>query len=286
MADTPEQDRSPALTLQELRNTAGLLERQVLAAGRLTESALDARRPGGAVQGTDTPSAWLAYALWLAEQAAARADGAEAVTRAGAHALHDALADEPAAVALTGGTLVHVHPKSLNALLVLDGLDADIRQVLSVLHEALALPDDAGAAARAQLQFVGALIKARTIRLWAWILTHPGPGLPFDETAADPKPPEWTAALTGADLQALVLAHLQVNRRDLELLTQAFPAEGGATASRLPLSGLLGAQAAEDGLPPKTLIADRSLRSVFAAGIARAELQRQALQRARAGADE
>lgn len=263
---------SPTLSLQELRNTAELLERQVLASGGLTEAQVAGRRPGGtATYADESPSAWLAYALWLAEHVRPAA-----VTGSGrglTQVLHEALADEPVPVTLASGQIVRVFPKSLNTLLVLEGLDADLRQTLETMRTVALDPEVESAAGVA---FVGALLKATALRMYVWILTHEGPGLPFGEHETDVTPPEWTTELVGADLEAIVVAHMRVNRQDLEVLAHAFPTEERPTNGRLPLSGFLGAQAAEDGLAPKHLIYDRTLRSIFAASVVRAEMHRQA----------
>lgn len=274
---------APGLSLQDLRNAAEVLEREAVAGGRLADTDLDARRPGTGEAYPDTSAhAWLAYALWLQERIARAPSAGE---RSRAQVVHEALADEPVAVRLDAGTEIRIHAKSLNALLVLEGLDADLQQVRAPLADLVAAQEDGAVDGAAVAAFVGSLLTAQAVRYFAWILAHPGPGLPFAESEPLPTPPDWTAALTGPDLERIVLAHLQVNRRDLDFLAKAFPRQGGGTAGRLPLSGFLGAQAAEDGLEPKVLLLDRSLRSVFAAAVVRAETHRQAHASARAGSD-
>lgn len=266
----------PVLTLQELRNSAELLEREVVALHRATDAELDARRPQADVPPAALASAWFAYAVWLAERkggAAAKAD------RPLAQVLHESLADEPAVVQLRNGGTLRVHPKSLNTLLVLEGIDADLRQLVRQVAAVQGETDPLDGVAGAEL--VQRLLTARGLQRFVWVLDHAGPGLPWAEDAAEAEPPEWTTTLHSEDVERIWLAHLQVNRRDIEFLAAAFPSDRAGERSRLPLSGFLGSQAAEDGVPPKVYLFDRSLRSIFASCIVRAETHRQAMASAR-----
>lgn len=272
------EETPPVLTLQELRNAAELLEREAVALHRVTDSELDARRPQSDVPAAAQAAAWFAYCCWLAERkggAAAKAD------RPLAQVLHDSLADEPARITLRSGQEIAVHPKSLDTLLVLEGIDAGLRQLQGQLDAAgglAALDLEGGAGA----EFIRQLLTSKALRFFVWVLSEPGPGLPFDIAGDDVSPPDWTATLHAEDVERIWLAHLQVNRRDIEFLAAAFPSDQQGQRSRLPLSGFLGAQASEDGVAPKVYLFDRTLRSLFAACIARAESQRQAMAAAKA----
>ena len=266
----------PVLTLQELRNSAELLEREVVALHRATDAELDARRPGADVPPALVASAWFAYACWLAER---KGGAAAPASKPLAQVLHESLADEPVTVALRRGHAARVHAKSLNTLLVLEGIDAELRQLFAQLREVQGGEEVLDGVAGAEL--LARLLESQALRRFVWILDHPGPGLPFAEDAATADPPAWTAELHAEDVEAIWLAHLQVNRRDIEFLAAAFPSDRQAERSRLPLSGFLGAQASEDGVAPKVYLFDRSLRSLFAACIARAETHRQAMAAAR-----
>lgn len=276
---------SPGLTLQDLRNTTELLERQAVAGGQLTETALDDRRPG---TGADYPEisvhSWFAYALWLAERLGApRLDQAD---RPLARVLHDALADAPARFALTHGHRMEVHPKSLDTLDLLDALDAELQQVLQEMRATAAAVanDELSPTDGAAVHLLGTLLKARSVRLYAWILSHPGPGVPFAADDADPRPPEWTADLTAADLEAIVRAHFQVNRADLDFLARAFPGDSAPGTSRLPLSGFVGSYANEMGVPTRELMCNVAVRSLFAGALVRAQSTREAMASSKAGA--
>lgn len=273
-----EAEAPAALSLQELRNSAELLEREVIALHRASDAELDARRPQADVPAAALASAWFAYACWLAE----RKGGAAAPSaRPLAQVLHESLADEPVRITLRSGTEIAVHPKSLNTLLVLEGVDADLRNALRQLHAVQGDDDLLDGAAGAAL--LHCLLTARGLQRFVWVLAHEGPGLPWDEHAQEAEPPAWTATLHSEDVERIWLAHLQVNRRDVEFLAAAFPSDRAGERSRLPLSGFLGAQAAEDGVPPKVYLFDRTLRSLFASCIVRAETHRQAMADARRG---
>jgi hypothetical protein len=280
---TDEASAPPSgLTLQDLRSTAEVLEREVVAAGRGSDADLDARRPGSGPDYPElTPQAWLAYALWLAERLGGARDlkGGRSLDQV----LQESLADTPAPVTLASGAQIAIHPKSLYTLCILEGLDADLQQVLDEMRDIAAdvaegeVPTADGAA----VQLMGALLKGRALSIYAWILSHPGPGIPFTETEPDPAAPEWTRELTGADLEAIVRGHLQVNRTDLDFLAQAFPSDEARAKSRLPLGAFLGGYANEIGKKPRTLMRRWTWRSVFAGALVRAESMREAMKKPR-----
>lgn len=279
---------SGTLSLQELRNAAELLERECVAAGHTDPAALDARRPGSSpAYAAHGPSDWLAYYGWLHAQLAIGESGAAArAERPLAQVLHEALNDEPVAVALRSGESVYVHPKSLDTLLWLEGLDADLVQCTAELRE-VATAIGRGEPSVAQAAFVGALLQGLALRLFVWTLTHEGPGRPFTTEQRDPEPPAWTAALHAEDLEGIMRAHLRVNRDDLEFLAAAFPADQSPGSTRLPLSGFLGAMAHEWGLSAKVTMRQFTLRGLYAQAITAAQSQREALAaapRARGGA--
>lgn len=265
---------APTLSLQELRNATELLEREGVASGVLTAAALDARRPGSspAYAGTG-PGDWFAYALWLARQAGDPARDTAARPRD--QVIHEALAETPVTVTLRNGLRVSVYAKSLDTLIFLEALDADLRTVHEDLLQ-LVEAEARGETSAAQTVFLAALLNRLSLRLYWWVLTTEGPGLPFREDEASPTPPEWTAALHAEDVDALMRAHLQVNRNDLEFLAATFPSEPRADGARLPLSGFLGAMAHEWGLPAREVLQRWTLRGLYAQASVAAESHRQA----------
>jgi hypothetical protein len=175
---------------------------------------------------------------------------------------------EPVALSVPGGPWA-VYPKSYHTLRFLDMLDATLRLV-SQRCMAVAGEDDALEAIA-----LAPLLESRAVRLWAWILTHPGTGLPFDETEADPEPPAWTREIAPEDLMTLASAHLTVHAKRLALMSDAFPAEEGGP-TRLSLAGFLGTQAAELGVRPADLMRSWSLGEAFASAITSAQAAREA----------
>lgn len=281
MADETTEVPTPFLSLQELRNAAELLEREAVALHRVTDAELDGRRPAVDVPAAQLAAAWFAYACWLSE----RKGGATApTTRSLAQVMHESLVDEPVLVTCARGHVARVHPKSITTLLVLEGIDAGLRALLAQLDAVRG--DDVPPELIANAELAFRLIESSSLRHFVWILDHPGPGLPFALHATEqPEPPAWTEELQASDVEQIWLAHLQVNRRDIEFLAAAFPIERQAQHARLPLSGFLGSKADEDGVKPTVYLNDRTTRSVFAALIARAETHRAAMAQARAGAE-
>jgi len=123
------------------------------------------------------------------------------------------------------------------------------------------------------------------VRLWVWVLTHPGCGVPWDGDDAPLDPPAWTLDLLPEDLLLIDRAHRLVNAERLRIMTAAFPAaEDGGPPSRLALGGFLAGYAHEHGVQPATLVRRWSLGEVFAASIAAADAHAQAEARAQAKA--
>src|SRR5690606_38827068 len=104
----------------------------------------------------------------------------------------------------------------------------------------------------ADVALTAPLARSLAVRLWAWILAHPDPGLPFDE-AKPAEPPEWTAALTPEDLVALLKAHVEVHHARVRLVASLFTSDQDAD-SRLSLSGFLGTVAQELGQRPSDVL--------------------------------
>ena len=265
---------APALSLQELRNAAELLEREGVASGALDPAALDAERPAATAAGDDAGAAWFQYVCTLARRCGEGAAPARAA-RPLAQVLHEALAETPVRVRLGSGTDIHIYAKSLDTLLFLEALDADLRTVQDQLLEVLDA-EARGELSAAQTEFLASLLNRLALRLFVWVLSTAGPGLPFSEGETEPQPPEWTKVLTAEDVGAIMRAHLQLNREDLAFLADAFPSERRPDGSRLPLSGFLGALAHEWGLPARQVMAQWTLRGLYAQAIVAAQSQRDA----------
>jgi hypothetical protein len=256
--------------------------RELCAAKSLaTDEELAAYWPGGVENDLVGADAWIYCYSQLArflgrrellertrETARAELEGA---VRAAAAAL-------PEPVALTTGPRA-VHPKSAYALEWLTALDRTVAAIAVQLVEASDV-------VREQPSVVlPHAARALAVRTWAWVLTHPGPGLPWDDESSPIDPPEWTAALAPEDLLLLDRAHRQVNAERLRIMAAAFPAsEDGSEPSRLALGGFLAGYAHEHGQQPSDIVRRWSLGEVFAASIAASEAHRQAEARAAAKA--
>lgn len=184
-----------------------------------------------------------------------------------------ALACEPHAVHLSDGTTRHVYPKSYHALRWLDSLDRTLLLSQTAADQALDVP------AQNAVTTLGPLVESLAVRLWAWVLTHPEPGLPFDEQEAA-EPPAWTATLSPLDLLTLVKAHGQVNATRNAIIAQAFPAPSDRKASRLSLSGFLGTVADDMGQRPYAIMRQWSLGELFAQRVTAAQASRDAMAKA------
>lgn len=262
----------------ECRELRGLCAAKALA----TEEELAAYWPGGAENDLGGADAWI-YAYSQLARFLGRRELLERTRETAREALEGAVraaaAAQPEPVSLTIGARA-VHPKSAYALEWLTALDRTVAAIAGLLveasdavreHPSVVLPHAA---------------RALAVRTWAWVLTHSGPGLPWDDESSPIDPPDWTGALAPEDLLLLDRAHRHVNAERLRIMAAAFPAseDGSESTSRLALGGFLAGYAHEHGQQPSDIVRRWSLGEVFAASIAASEAHRQAEARAAAKA--
>lgn len=237
---------------------------------------LEAMAPGGAKNPTTDPlgGAVVWFALLRARLEIAEHEQ-EQERRRGQEAVAAALVSAPVLVTLSvAGAPRAVHPKSYHALRWCDSIDHALQGVVAQAH---ALED-------ADVRALAPLTESLAVRLWAWILTHPAPDLPFDEQKA-PEPPAWTAELTPDDLLVLLQAHLEVNRLRIARIALLFPGDE-ARESRLSLAGFLGTIAQELGHRPFDVLRQWTLGEAFAQAVVASQSAREARAAADAAAAE
>jgi hypothetical protein len=199
----------------------------------------------------------------------------------------DALRGASKAVTLTDPSLdlreVSVHPKSLNALIELAERDHVIGffnsgvEALRELAKTDPRPDRIDMLAR------GVRELAYQQRICVWIVTHPGPGLPFPEEDTSPELPAWLGQLSPVDALMIFRAHEEVNAGRLAAL-QALPrgrkngddGERGWGVYLANLASLLNRTAEQ-------LSRDQSLAALFAQSHVHAVDQEHAMDEAKAG---
>lgn len=180
----------------------------------------------------------------------------------------------PQPVRLTSGRTVAVYPKAYHALRYLDWLDAGLAAAGRLAATA---QEQENAEALAVIRKLP-LAESLSVRVWAWILTTEGPGLPFRDDATDVVTPEWLETLTALDLVQLHRAHRTVNHDDISLIALAFPSD--PRQSRLPLSGFLNTYAQEAGQRPLDVFRQFSMGEVFASAVSTAQAAREARENA------
>ena len=270
MVDTPTPQVETRWTEPYLVERIRALRGTLLSRGE-SATALAGYAPGGADNSSTDPFGGLVAEYALLRGRLAFLDWRDAAESARAtQALDDALANAPQSVTCADGAVRAVHPKSYHALRWCDALDG----ALAPLRARLEGADPAHLEALA----LAPLAESLAVRLWAWILTHPDPGLPFDE-GAPADPPAWTTALTPEDLLALWRAHHEVNRTRLALLAGLFPAEA-EEESRLSLGGFLGTVAQELGQRPSEVLRRWSVGEALAQAVVAAQAAREARARA------
>lgn len=207
---------------------------------------------------------------WQEEDEQRRADRALTASLANTPAPLRLSADAMAALAVAGVGAPAVHPKSFHALSWCEALDGALRDVTM---KAAALED-------AEVAAMEPLLRSLAVRVWLWILLHPGASVPFDESE-NAEPPEWTMAFTPDDILVVLRAHDAVHRERLQLIAAMFPRSEASAESRLTLSGFLGGPFAQEvNEKPSNVLHRWTLGEAFGQAVTAAESARAAREKA------
>lgn len=204
----------------------------LLARGGATEAEISPWAPGGAENADRGLVGWIEFwghlkYLHGVETERDGAMGERKEAKAAATALA-ALRRQPIpipGVTLAGAPLpLQVHPKGALALTEVALLDWLLGWFVAVggvgeRHQRVDLQEDA---ARGQV---------RTHAILVWILTHPGPGMPYPAYTAPPDPPLWALQLDPVDLLSVLAAHKEVNGGRLACLELLTHGRGGPRVS-------------------------------------------------------
>jgi len=281
---------SDALSVDALRSRCSLLERDLVARGA-KRAEFERHAPGGAENEGQDAIAWLHYFAQLQRRHAVfteRSSGVSAVAADVDEVLGAAASAQPELVPFDDGTVRAVHPKGLHALRWLDSLNRQLVRANALADEALAQAERLEALGEVAIEertvtALAPLVESLAVRLWLWILTHPGAELPFADDAVDLEPPEWTKQATPRDIVRVFTAHLSIHQERLSIINHFFPSEPGGGHSKLSLAGFVSALAHEQGRDLKELQRRTSLGEVFVGALTAAQQAREA--RARADAE-
>lgn len=270
------------LGVAELRSSCETLLLAIVGEGGSREKA-ELHAPGATENPDTSVRGWLRYNQQLHRMHAVLVghgdEGATARRERVQEALTAALSEEPSAVTCSDGVVRFVHPKSFHALAWLDSLD---RQYLANAQAAAGVAD-LETADEYRTHALAPLLTSLAVRLWLWILTSKGAGLPFDESMDGDrlaaKAPKWTLTVTPEDLLRFWQAHVAIHQERLAIISRAFPSDG-KSQSRLPLAGFIGALAHENGQDARLLMRTHSLGKLFATSVSAAETARDARRRA------
>lgn len=237
-----------------------------------TEAELAAYWPGGEENTEPGRGGWIyCYANFVGFLR--RAEHRERVVDAGAdETILKALRDEPIQVRRLGAepdeAPLYVYAKSLDASLQIHALNVQLAWMLGEYNQLAALLDDPQTERRAALaetlpQVLDAV--SYTYQLLAWIVTTPGPDMPYAADDDRPAPPEHIRRLEPWDMVAICRAHQQHMLR-LHALTALIDERGAEDGGTRPSwSSLIGTVSMDTGEAPVTLMKHRSLASLLAA---------------------
>ena len=268
-----------------LEARCNLLEQSVRASAVVAAEEIDAMRPGGAQNRDPSAQGWLAFFAALHRWHAVGALQTLSASRVGrwdAQQMADAqaaLSASPLPVSLESVTGKSVYPKSEYACNRIVYLDLAIKFVVEQRLKMIEVPDqtpDVLAALEDATE-----LESRLVREVAWILTHPGPDVPWpDDGAWEHTPPEWTRALTPFDIIAIQKAHIEVNLRRINAIAERTRQLAEATEDQMPMAAFLGVMAGELHVQPRELLRRWSLGEVFVQSLVRWESHRRAEDKA------
>jgi hypothetical protein len=250
-----------------------------------TEAELSPWRPGG---DRNPDTSILGVLRWYGRlnriHARGESRGTESARDAADATLTAALEERPAAVDLVrplsdGQTHLTVHPKAFSVLVRLTEVGRRIGE-LAAVRLARSRATDVDAPRHVQMADEGL---DYFYRLYAWVVTHPGPGLPYGWADLEPTPPEWTRGLDARDFLSLIGAHIALDVlpfKALEILTHP---DGSHEGGPRPTWAQWFASLAPDGQADTlTLMRGAGFMRLLATHALAADRQRQAMKQAQA----
>lgn len=246
--------------------------RDVLLGSRTaTQSEIDGVWPGGAENEHPRGRAawtWCWAQLVRLQGRTEETNGTTRTDRERHQALADASAAKPIAVKLSTGETAAVHPKGLNALKFLDSLKAGVRHLQHLQATVLrATPEPELHRETLHAQTLAPLVELLAVRLWVWVITTPGAGLPFPAFGEAVEPPEWIGALDDVDLIKLAEAHVTIHRTRPDLIA-ALNLE--RTETSLPLEGFVSQYSGDQGLRSPVVFEQWSVGELYASAVSSA----------------
>lgn len=264
-------------SVPRLRQRCTDLREALLAREAATLAELDAILPGGAENEERGKSGWtICYGQLIGfhYRENARTDGLgreDAWQRA-----LSALAREPITIPLLSppadapATLT-VHHKGALALLECGRLD----WLLGWFAATIKVLEERGRPRGFREAVVG---RSHTLGLLVWIITHPGPELPYPDYTDAPDPPRWMRHLQPEAMTLLVVAHQRMNGAALEALRLLTTEEGG---ERLEWAGYFAQAAHHRGVDVYRLMRDQSLLGLLVQDGLAGEVERRAADAAK-----
>ncbi len=260
-----------SISRQQLREECALLERAIAPTSETPLPAeLGAWKPGGDRNRHPASSAqgWFVYFRRLTAWHARNGDDGSPNSPAKAaadpwavEALTEAALTKPSRVQPAGGLTRYltVYPKSFQVLSHLYAREMGLARLQSLIAPAYEQPDFDPALMRRAM----AALSSEHL-LAAWIVTHPGPGMPWDPDGPPPAEiPAHITALDAVELHQLLAMNHEVNYQRL-VVARAFLTPDLSKAEEQLFWSPFFAKAGELlGEPPKVLMRDHALVAVL-----------------------
>ena len=169
-----------------------------------------------------------------------------------------------------------VHPKSFETLAHIEARDRELARLAEALERLQELP------AQAQVAWGRKLLAEISYQqqVLCWIVTTPGPGLPFDEGKARPAVPKLYRALEAQDIVGILKGHRAVGALRLARVADLL-GSGRAKGKRQSWAVLAASASSELGVSSGTLLRDWTLESWLAQLALTADAKAQAIDQSK-----
>lgn len=255
--------------------------REILGDGVATQQELTDYWPGGSENPVTDPLGKWIYCFQQYGRMAGRLDDEKTdkqLAKAEADVL-EALRGSPAEVELVAKhrdgspRFLQVHPKSFETLLHIEARDRELGRLAEALEAMESLP------AQAQVEWGRKLMAeiAYQQQVLCWIVTTPGPGLPFDEGKTRPTVPKLYRLLETQDIVSILKGHRRVGALRLARVADLLGA-GRAKGKRQSWAVLASTASSELGVSSKSLLRDWTLESWLAQLSLTADAKAQAIE--------
>ena len=287
-----------SIGIAQYRAECGLLAEHLVREQAVSDADVKAHTPGGANNPDKGADGWRSFDRWLQRRHAVMVHEQEKqggnFSDADDMTLVDILRGAPEAVTCVARESdeensppmrVMVYTKSFHALMEVAQIDKALAWLAAHLDR-LCTTDQVTEAKSLDLMVRIMPEMALLYQRLAWIVTHPGCGLPYPDDQTAPTPPVRFQRLDAKDFMRINAAHHRVNELNLRAVRNLISKEsGGTTTDRPSWTVFFGAASEALKVRPETLMRDWSLAEALLMYRTANHAKAQAMENAKADAE-